>query len=391
MAEVAPSGGSGGGGSRRFLLIIGALAVLFIIGAGALGGILFLPGLLGPQQAAAITSTPTRISIPPTSTRTPPPSPTLVVSNQPTLAPGESRVVLEVDASNNATLTTEEGGKAARVQTGTWTYDAATGRITFAFTGLNGKPLPFTDEIVVQLQGTGFSVISYNKALHGDLGNVELRRTGGPTNWIVPARNNGLAFPNAQATATPDPLHGDYQGNIPGVGGNQRVYTLVLLPAGGAAFSTLETGKSSILQMGSWQANGKEITVTLTDQDGTPIQETMVFELDDNKLIGKTYDTALLGPEFILERDADSLQLASNPAAGTYSKIVPQGTPVPLEETATPIPITATPIMITATPDANAAQDELPDTGLGEDMLLLLGGGLLLLGVIIVVRRMRSV
>lgn len=391
MAEVAPSAGSGGGGSRRFLLIIGALAVLFIIGALALAGIFFLPGLLGPQQAAAITSTPTRISIPPTSTRTPPPSPTLVVSNQPTLAPGESRVVLEVDASNNATLTTEEGGKATRVQTGTWTYDAATSRITFAFTGLNGKPLPFTDEIVVQLQGTGFTVLSYNKALHGDLGEVELRRTGGPTNWNLPARNNGLAFPNAQATATPDPLQGDYQGNIPGVGGNQRVYTLVLLPAGGAAFSTLETGKSSILQMGSWQANGSEITVTLTDQDGTPIQETMVFELDADKLIGKTYDTALLGPEFILERDADSLQLASNPAAGTYSKIVPLGTPVPLEETATPIMITATPIMITATPDANAAQDELPDTGLGEDMLLLLVGGLLLLGVIIVVRRMRSV
>lgn len=389
MAEVAPSANNGGGGSRRFLLIIAALAVLFIIGALALGGIALWPSLFGQQQIAAITSTPTRISIPPTSTRTPQPSPTLVVSNQPTLMPGERRVILEVDASNNATLTTEEGGKAPRVEDGTWSYDAAANRITLAFTELNGRQLPFTDEIVVQLQGTGFTVVSYNKALHGDLGEVELRRTGGPTNFNLPVRSNGVAFPNAQATATPDPLQGDYQGNVPGMGGNQRVYTLVLLPAGGAAFSTVETGKSSVLQIGSWEQTGSDVTVTLTDQDGVPMQETMVFEVGTNELIGKTYDTALFGPEFILKRDADSLSLASNPAAGTYSKIVPLGTPVPLEETATPIMITATPIMITATPDANAS-NELPESGVGEDMLLLLGGGLLLLGVIIVVRRMRS-
>lgn len=65
-------------------------------------------------------------------------------------------------------------------------------------------------------------------------------------------------------------------------------------------------------------------------------------------------------------------------------------TPAPLM-TATAIPITATPIMITATPEATASTDnQLPDSGLGEDLLLLFGGGILLLGVIVVVRRMRS-
>lgn len=76
-------------------------------------------------------------------------------------------------------------------------------------------------------------------------------------------------------------------------------------------------------------------------------------------------------------------------------------TPVPLEETATPIAITATPIAITATPGpgsntnsssngSNSTDNKLPNTGLGEDLLMLFGGGLLLLGVIVVVRRMRS-
>ncbi len=389
MAEVAPSAGSGGGGNRNFLLIIGVLAALFVIGALALGAIVFLPTLFGPAQVAAITSTPTRISIPATPTRPAQATATLVVVNQPTLAPGERRVVLEVDQSNNATLTTEEGGKSPRVQEGTWSFDSAANRITFAFTELNGKPLPFTDEIVVQLQGTGFSVVSYNKALHGDLGEVELRRTGGPTNFNLPARSKGVAFPNAQATPTPDPLQGDYRGSLPGVEGNQRVYTLALLPGGGAVFSIMETGQSSILEIGAWEATGSEISVTLTDRDGAPVDETMVFELSDDELVGKTYDVAVFGPDFILKRDADSLRLASNPAAGTYSKVVPLGTPVPLEETATPIPITATPIMITATPGPTMA-NELPESGVGEDMLMLLGGGLLLLGVIVVVRRMRS-
>ncbi len=68
-------------------------------------------------------------------------------------------------------------------------------------------------------------------------------------------------------------------------------------------------------------------------------------------------------------------------------------TQVPLEETATPIPITATPIAITATPEAGAGNEtnnQLPESGLGEDLMLLFGGGILLLGVIFIVRRMRS-
>jgi hypothetical protein len=77
--------------------------------------------------------------------------------------------------------------------------------------------------------------------------------------------------------------------------------------------------------------------------------------------------------------------VAQNTVAATVTE-----TPAPLM-TATAIPITATPIMITATPEATvAAGSQLPDSGLGEDLLLLFGGGILLLGVIVVVRRMRS-
>ncbi|HZQ07397.1 MAG TPA: hypothetical protein VFD70_12530 [Anaerolineae bacterium] len=61
-------------------------------------------------------------------------------------------------------------------------------------------------------------------------------------------------------------------------------------------------------------------------------------------------------------------------------------------DTATAIPITATPILITATPGPGSAdQGNLPESGLGEDLMMLFGGGLLLLGVILITRRMRSV
>jgi LPXTG-motif cell wall-anchored protein len=90
MAEVAPSAGGGGGG-RNFLLIVGGLAAVLFIGLLALAAIVFLPGLLGGQQIAAVpTETPTRIVIPPTFTRTPPPTQTQVIVAQNTVPPTDT-------------------------------------------------------------------------------------------------------------------------------------------------------------------------------------------------------------------------------------------------------------------------------------------------------------
>lgn len=385
MAEVAPSAG-GGGGNRTFLLIIGGLAALLFIGLLALGAIFFLPGLLGGQKAALGPSpTPTRISIPPTPTRTPPATATLVVVNTgplPTLAPGERRVQLRVDDDKNATLTTSEGGKLPIVQTGSWEYDSTSGELTLAFADINGKP--FKDRIVVRLQEGAILAVTYNKALHGELGAISLIRDGQPTNFLAPsARTDGMAMPAAQATGTPIPVQGAYSGTLPGPADNARLTILVLDESGSAVLSTAESGKDSMLQLGTWAADGSQVTVNLTDRDGSEYLEKLVFELTNGALVGKEYNQELHGAGLELKRDPASAASTTAPAAGTYSQLVS------LNAAATPIPITATPIAITATPAAGG--ESLPDTGLGEDMLMLLGGGMLLLGVIVVVRRMRTI
>lgn len=389
MAEVAPSAGGGGGG-KRFLLIIGGLAAILFIGLLALGAILFLPTLFGngEQVAAVSTATPTRIVIPPTATRTPIATATLVVSNVPTpvLTTGERQVLLEVDNDRNVRLTTYEGGKAPMVQTGTWSEDTAQRQLILTFTVLNGKP--FKDEIILKIENGQLVPVSYNRALHGDISGIQLKRTGeGPSSFVVPlsGRSAGQSMPAVQATATPNPLAGDYGGAIPAPGPGENLVTLTLGEDGVAVLSTTETGKASSIQLGTWKADGSVVTVTLTDKDGAPLQDTIVFELKGNQLVSTQLDENLHGAALVLTRDPNSPVSPNAPAAGTWTQ------DLSAPGTATPIPITATPIAITATPVPGTDQGNLPDTGLGEDLLLLFGGAVLLLGIIVVVRRMRSV
>jgi LPXTG-motif cell wall-anchored protein len=339
----------------------------------------------GEQTAVIATTTPTRIVIPATATRPPAATATRVVSNLPTpvLATGERQVLVEVDDDKNVTLTTYEGGKAPIVQTGAWELDAAQKQLTLTFTTLNGKP--FKDVIIFKIENGELVPVSFNRALHGNISNIQFKRTGNaPSSFLLPlfGRSAGVSMPAAQATATPNPVSGDYGGTIPAPGPGEHLVVLTLNADGSAVLATTETGKSSTLQLGTWKADGNTVTVTLTDKDGTPLQDTLVFDLKGDELVGTSFDKALHGDSLALKRDPNSPVSPNAPAAGTYS----QNLAAP--GTATPIPITATPIAITATP---TTQDtNLPDTGLGEDLLLLFGGGLLLLGIIIVVRRMRS-
>jgi hypothetical protein len=393
MAEVAPSAGNGGGGNRNFLLIIGGLAALLFLGLLAFGAIVILPTLFGGStNIAAVTPTPTRISIPPTPSRTPLPVATKVVGDvgapTPTLGIGERRVLVEVGDNNAVTLTSLEGSKPPLVQKGTWSYEQGTRRLVLSLTEINGQP--FKDEIILEVNGSQLVPISFNQALHGSLDQIQLERTtSSPVNQLVPKqdRTGGLALPAAQATATPQPLPGQYTGKLPAALPNQRVIALFLGPDNTAVLGTVEFGTNSVIQLGSWTANGNTVTVVLPLQEGVPLEvpDKLVFILNNDELVGTTYDKDLHGPSLILKRDTTSPVLASNPIAGTYIMIIS------LNATATPIAITATPILITATPQAGAITTKaLPSSGLGEDLLLLFGGGVLLLGVIVVVRRMRS-
>ena len=390
MAEVAPSS-SGGGGGRRFLLIIGGLAAVLFIGLLALGAVTFLPALFGgggqAEQAAVVsTATPTRIVIPPTATRTPLATATRVVVNQaaPVLSPGQRAIALELANGKNVTLTTYEGGKQPMVQKGTWSFDAAQKQLVLTFVTLNDKP--FKDEIIFAVQDDKLVPVTYNRVLHQDLSGVPLQRQGGPSsNNLAPSgRNSGVSMPAAQATATPDPLLGNYGATLPAPAQGEHFAHLALNADGSAILAITESGKPSTIQLGTWQADGNNVTVSLTDKDGKPFEEKIVLTAKDNQLTSSASEGE--APRFILTRDANSPSSANAPLAGTYTADLAAPTPV----TATPIPITATPIAITATPDASKQDGNLPDTGLGEDLLMLFGGGLFLLGIIVVVRRMRA-
>jgi hypothetical protein len=188
-------------------------------------------------------------------------------------------------------------------------------------------------------------------------------------------------MPAAQATATPIPVGGNYTGGLPPPTEGERLIVMTLNSDGSAVLSTVEPGKPSILELGTWQASGIVVTVNLTLKDGAPVNDTVVLELRNGDLVGTNYDKDLHGPALVLKRDPAGPSDPNAPAVGTYSQTIS------LLATATAIPITATPILITATPTGGS----VPNTGLGDDLALLFGGAVLLLGVIIVVRRMRSV
>lgn len=413
MAEVAPSAG-GGGGNRNFLLILGGLGALLVIGLLALGAILFLPGLFGGNgQIAGITATPTRISIPATPTRTPQPSPTLVVAAvstrapDATLEPGAKLVRVTVGDGNAVTLTILQDAKEIVVEKGTWRFDEANRQLVLTFTELNGSP--FNDEVVFRVEETADAVelipVFYNKALHGDMETIEIERTDGstetPLNLNPPTQGNpGNARPALQATATPEPVTGDYSGIDPPTEAGVRVMTLFLGPNNVAVMSTEEFGQTAIIQLGSWAGIGESVTVTLNIKDGLPSEEILSLTREGTNLVGTTTDPSLHGAQLSFALDTAAPSLDAPAPAGTYLMRLPLNlTPVLI--TATPVAITATPEIIVAGSDkggsgaqptaaAQQQEEQLPESGLGEELLLLFAGGMLLLGVIIVVRRMRA-
>ncbi len=116
MAEVAPAGG--GGVNRTFLLIVGGLAGLLVIGLLAIGALIFLPAVLGPKPpVAATTLTPTRVAI---ATSVPPvtPSPTQSLAT-PTLVIAANEVTPSATATTSGGSNSSTGGATVAATSGT--------------------------------------------------------------------------------------------------------------------------------------------------------------------------------------------------------------------------------------------------------------------------------
>ncbi len=112
--------------------------------------------------------------------------------------------------------------------------------------------------------------------------------------------------------------------------------TLVLNSNRNAQLTTLREGRT-IVQTGTWRAEGKLVTLSLTQRNGQYSSETIVFQRDRDELVAVKYDTSRWGSRgLVLQRAAEAGRpvidtLVVSPArtmnAGEEITILMTGTP----------------------------------------------------------------
>lgn len=100
---------------------------------------------------------------------------------------------------------------------------------------------------------------------------------------------------------------GRWTGSLPAADAAGRRFTLVLLPKTAAELTTVYDGKGTVTEKGVWFADGRAITVNLTERDGEPINSFLAYDLQGERLVPTPgWDTNLWGtsgpPQLVRER-----------------------------------------------------------------------------------------
>lgn len=178
--------------------------------------------------------------------------------------------LLTLDPNGGAVMTQTYVSKGAFVSTGKWSQNANT--VTVNFATQDGKPS--TAVVVLTESDTGLTTTQDDAKVFGDPGFV-LTKT--PADVVA--------------------LSGVYNNTKTGADGVETFVALTLTPDLKALFNTLVTGKDPVNQSGAWTANGKQVTVNLTTQNGQAVQENFVFELQGENLVATQFDQAKFGAE----------------------------------------------------------------------------------------------
>ena len=164
-----------------------------------------------------------------------------------------------------AAKTMDYVGKSTIVQQGLWAEDGNNVKVNLI--DQDGKPI--SETLTFEPKGDTLNLVNHDPKVYGSQG-LTLHR---------------------------NPFIGTYQTEMPAADASKRVVTLILAPDESATLSQDYVGKSVVTQTGTWKNQGKDALVTLTQQNGKPLNESMTFAWQGDKLAATQYDQRLWGSQ----------------------------------------------------------------------------------------------
>lgn len=226
--------------------------------------------------------------------------------------------LLTLDPNGGMVTTMSYLGKSNIVASGVWQQSGDV--VTLKFTQDNGRPS--TAVVVFQAAGDKLTTTQDDNQQFGSVG-----------------------FTATKTSLEVATLAGIWNVNIKSADSNEQLVALTLPPDGTAMYYENVTNADGTLEEGTWQTDGKQVTLKLTKAGDKTIDETLVFELQADKLVGVEYNKAV---------SADGLTLAHVQNIGATSAVAPTTMPP------------STPTAPTTTPPTTATQPALP-VGIGFD------------------------
>lgn len=123
---------------------------------------------------------------------------------------------------------------------------------------------------------------------------------------------NGKLVEGASIQPVAAPLEGNYSTTLPAADASGREIILTLGSFDKAVLATQFIGKGApIVQEGTWSEQNGQATVTLTTQDGQPVTDNFIFEMQNGKLVATQYDTSQWGSQGLTLTPVPASSLAS--------------------------------------------------------------------------------
>lgn len=199
----------------------------------------------------------------------------LYTTNRPSADASETLTALALMPDGSAQLTSSSTKNPFILKTGTWQVapnkDTGTDSVTVKLTKQGDAAIDET--FVFQtgdnlLRGTQYDTNKWGT-------NLTFTKFNAPAEPVTPANPGGQT----------NTVSGIYTTVGPAADASALVETLTLADDGGAQYSLDYVGKAKIDAKGTWKQDGDTVTVTLTEQAGKPVQQTMAFTVKNGNLV----------------------------------------------------------------------------------------------------------
>lgn len=215
--------------------------------------------------------------------------------------------LITLDANGGMVKTMSYLGKSNIVAKGTWKQSGDA--VTLNFTEDNGKPS--TDVVVMKAEGDKLTTTQDDNKQFGNVG-----------------------FAATKTLANVALFSGVWNSTIKSADSNERLFALTLPPDGTALYYENVTDSNGVSKSGTWTVDGSKVTLKLKKQVDKDIDETLVFELQNNKLVATEYDKTVWTTGLTLDH-------VQNIGATTAAAPAPVATTPAVTPTPTPAPVVA--------------------------------------------------